>query len=513
MGRTTNTVRSVFWGAVNTIISLGLPFVSRSILIYYLGVEYVGLGSLFTSVLQVLSFTELGIGSALVYSMYEPIANGNDTKVRALLNFYKSSYKVIGSIVLVLGLLISPFLDQLVEGSIPGNINLQYLFWIYLTNNVVSYFVFAEKSSLLLACQRDDINSQVSLLTKVILNGTQILLIVLFKNYYLYTICIPICTIINNVLVNRIARKVYPQYYCEGIVEKSELNTIKKNVGGLIFQKIGNIVLGSVDTIVISGFLGLKVLGIYNNYYYIYTSLDTFLGMIRRALTPSVGNSIASESKEKNFHDFQKFHMLYEWIIVWWSACILCLAQPFMEIWVGKSVMFSDSFLVLFVVYFFCFKWLDMIHVYREASGIWWEGRWMPLIAAAVNLFFNILLVQIIGLSGVMLSTIICLLAVHDTVGVYILKKYYFKKIMNLRRFYLRQGYVILSAVVVCVLSYLACQFFEFQGILLIVVRFIICMILPNILLALLWKKFGTTAYILDMIKTILLKSIRGRKK
>lgn len=489
--RTVNTTRNIFWGAISTVVSIGLPFLTRSVIIYTLGVEYVGLGSLFTSILQVLSFTELGIGSALVYSMYEPVAHGNDEKVCALLNFYKKSYRVIGIVVLIAGLALAPFLDKLVEGDIPDSISLHFLFLIYLANNAVSYFVFAEKSSLLLACQRDDLSSRINLVVKSLLNLLQVVVILSFHNYYLFSLCIPACSIINNIITAWIAKKRYPQFYCKGSVDQQELQKIRKNVGGMVFQKIGNIVLSSVDTIVISVFLGLQTVGLFNNYYYIFTALNMFLGMICRALIPSVGNSIACNSKEKNYQDFQKILRLYEWIVVWWTACMLCLIQPFMKLWVGESMMLPDFMAVLFAAYFFIFKWLDVVYVYREASGIWWEGKWFPMLSAVINLTLNIVLVQVIGLAGILLSTILCIFFVHDTVGVVILKKYYFQETMNLKAFFKNQAFVLLSALLICAACYLLCSLFTFGNILTLAVRLVVCLVIPNVGLSLLWRKYG----------------------
>ncbi len=335
--------------------------------------------------LQVLSFTELGLGSALVYSMYEPIANLDDAKVRALLNFYKKSYRVIGCIIMAVGLAISPFLDKLVDGDTPADINLYILFLIYLANNVIGYFMFAEKTSLLLACQRDDLNSRAALIIRVVQNALQIIIILISKDYYLFSICIPVCTVLSNLLSAFISKKEYPQYYCEGKIDKQELKSIEKNVGGMVLQKTGNIALTSVDTIVISAFLGLRILGIFNNYYYIITALNMLLGMICRVLIPAVGNSIACESKEKNYKDFQKFLLIYQWIVIWMSVCTLCLFQPFIKLWVGEELMLPNNIAILFAIYFFIFKWLDIVYVYMEASGIWWQGKMFPLISAASN--------------------------------------------------------------------------------------------------------------------------------
>ena len=315
---------------------------------------------------------------------------------------------------------------------------------------------------------------------------------------------------IQQIVAGRVAKKVYPQYYCDGDISVETRATIKKNVSGMVFQKIGNIVLTSVDTIVISSFLGLRVLGIYNGYYYIFTSLNAFLGVILRSLVPSVGNSIISSSAEKNYSDFKKIHMIYSWIVVWWSTCILCLAQPFMELWVGRELMLSDEMVVLFAAYFFFFKWLDIAYVYRESNGIWWQGRWLPIIAATINVILNIILVQIIGLAGILVSTIISLILIHDTLGVYILKKYCFDNVMNLRKFFVRQVLIFVSVLIVSVCTYFVCRYINLSTVKTLIVRGVICATLPNIILAVLWYRWGVAKNIRDLLQNVFRRKLGG---
>ena len=290
MNRTENASRNIIWGILNKIISLGLPFIIRTIMIYTMGMQYVGLGSLFTSVLQVLSFAELGVGSALVFSMYKPIADGNDDKVCALLNFYRKIYRVIGCVILALGLVMLPFLKYLIAGDLPKGINLQVLFIMYLLNNVLGYFLFAYKQSLFTASQRTDMISKIGMGLQLISSIAQILSLVLLHSYYAYVAVVPVITCLNNVCIGILTDKYYPQYRCKGKIEKEELHSIEKKVGGMVLQKIGGIVLTSVDTIVISAFLGLTSLALYQNYYYIITALFGFLTVIMQSIIAGVGN-------------------------------------------------------------------------------------------------------------------------------------------------------------------------------------------------------------------------------
>lgn len=485
MSRTKNASRNIVWGILNKIITLGLPFVTRTVMIYTLGMNYVGLGSLFSSILQVLSFAELGIGSALVFSMYKPIAEENNAKVCALLNFYRKTYRIIGIVILVLGLAIMPFLNFLVAGDVPKGINLQILFTIYLANNLVGYFLLAYKQSLFTASQRVDMISKIGMALQVLSSLAQIIILLTIKNYYFYALVIPAITVINNLLVGILTDKAFPQYKCEGNIEKNEQKEIEKKVGGMLFQKIGSIINSSADTIVISSFLGLRILGVYNGYYYVITALVGLIAVIQQSMIPAIGNSIVLDSVEKNLKDFKKFQLLYLWIIVWWSACLLGLYQPFIRLWQGQENMLSNLIVLLLVIYFFTFKMGDVSWMYRESMGLWWECRFIPLITAIVNLVSNIILVNVIGLPGVLISTIVSMSFINLPWNSKVLFLNYFKSTKEWIRFMLRTAMYFLSMVIVSGITLGVCILLPGTGWTNLILRMIVCGIVPNILLIL----------------------------
>lgn len=483
MSRVKNASRNIVWGVLNKIVVLLLPFITRTVMIYTLGMEYVGLNSLFTSILQVLSFAELGIGSALVFSMYEPMAENDDKKICALLNLYKKTYRIIGVIILAAGLAILPFLNYFVNGSVPNNINLQILFVIYLLNNLAGYFLFAYKQALFTAAQRVDVISKVGMILQLFLSIFQVVILILFKNYYMYSIAIPIVTIVNNIIICVVSDRTFPQYKCYGCICEEEKKDIEKKVGGLLFQKIGNIILTSADTIVISSFLGLRVLGIYNGYYYVITALLGFLAVIQQAIIPAIGNSVVLESKAKNLKDFRMFHLLYMWIVIWWCCCLSGLYQPFISIWQGSSNMLSDKMVMLFVMYFFCYKMGDVCWMYREAIGLWWEARYIPLISSIVNLIVNIILVNCWGLAGVLISSILALAVINFPWSSKVLFLTYFKSKKEWISYMSRNiGYFIIMIGISFITSTI-CSIFRDYNIISLIIRLIICLIIPNVLL------------------------------
>ena len=240
--RTKNATRNIIWGMLNKFASLVFPFILRTTIIHMLGSEYLGLNSLFTSVLNVLSLAELGFGSAMVYSMYKPIVENDSKTICALLNLYKKIYRRIGIIILFLGLLLLPFISYFINGDVPTDINIYQLYLIYLGNTVASYFLFAYRTSLLSAHQRSDILSKVSTLFTVLRSLLQFILLLAFKNYYLYAVQLLICTCLINIVDARIAAKMYPYYYCKGEIDNNLAKTIKSKVFALLSVKITTVI-------------------------------------------------------------------------------------------------------------------------------------------------------------------------------------------------------------------------------------------------------------------------------
>lgn len=476
-------LRNIFWGTVNRICRIACPFIIRTTILYLMGTLYMGLDGLFVSILGILSLAELGVGSALTYAMYKPLANGNDEEVCALLQFYKKCYRIIGLVILGVGLALLPFLSLLIKGDYPTDTNIYVLYLIYLSNSVLSYFLYAYKNSLLTAMQRFDIVSNINSVLYIIQAVIQVILLLTTRNYYCYVLVMPLFTAAINLATERYSSMRYPQYCCRGeldIVQKQEIMT---NVKGIIFQKIGDVVLTSVDSIVISMFLGLNILAVYNNYYYIIMALFSFSGILMSSLIPSVGNSCASESREKTFDDFRKFNFMYMWIAAWGSAFLLCLYQPFMKLWVGEELMLTFIYVVLFTVYFFIFKWMDMLHVYLQATGIWWQTRYIPLIAAAINLVGNIMLVMLIGLPGVIISTIVSILFVYNLGYLIAMLKIYFNKIDELPRMIFRQLYYLSVAIISSTITYVVSMQFFPTGLECFIWRIFVCALVPNVVM------------------------------
>ena len=505
--RTKNATRNIFFGVIYKVDTILFPFLVRTVMIYFMGTEYVGLNSLFSSILSFLSLAELGVGSALVYSMYKPIAEDDSDTICALLNLYKKLYKYIGAIILIIGLCLMPFLDKLVESDCPEDINLYILFAIYLANTVLSYWMFGYKQSLLTAHQRTDVISKRSLVVQTGMYICQIIVLLAFRNYYLYIILLPIFTVGTNIANAIIVNKMFPEYKCRGNVSSELETSIKKKILALFGTKANSIVLHAADNIVISAFLGLVMVGKYGNYYYIMNSIIGMMTIIYNSLMAGLGNSIETESIEKNYHDFNVLGFLNMWLVTFCSVCLLCLYQPFMRIWVGESNMFPMSVVVLLVVYFYVYQIRRIVLTYKDAAGIWWEDWIRPYVVMVVNIVGNLIMVQFIGIYGVILSTIISMIVSwpweNYTVFKFLFKrssKEYYKKILI---------YMLKGLIIACVT--LACCYWIPSGVGWFLMDILICIVLPNVLFILLFFKDKEMHQTINLIRTRYL--VKFRKK
>ena len=480
LDRTQNAKRNIVFGFILRVYQLLVPFVIRTAMIHYIGVDYLGLSSLFSSVLQVLNMAELGVGSAMVFSMYKPIAEDDTEKICALMTLYKTYYRVIGLVITIIGLLLVPFLPILIKGEVPADINIYVLYLLNLAATVFSYWGFAYRSSIISAHQRTDLISKINVVTSTVQYAVQMIVLVVFRNYYLYTLVYLGALILNNVTVGIIASKIYPQYKPNGNLDPKSTKAINKRIGDLFTAKLGSVIVNSVDTIVISAFLGLTALAIYQNYYFILTAILGFMSIIFSACTAGIGNSIVVETKEKNFNDLNVFTFIISWIAGFCSTCLLCLYQPFMSVWVGEELKLSFSMVICFSVYFFVYEINQLLNTYKDAAGIWSKDKFRPLITALTNLALNLLMVNYIGLFGILLSTILSMLFVGMPWLLYNLFTELFdrKKLIPYLRSLIR--YVVI-VVLGCIITYWACSFIALEGFALVVARAVVCCIIPNV--------------------------------
>lgn len=506
--RATNAKRNIIFGLLNKIVVIALPFATRTIIIRVLGEQYLGLGSLFTSILQVLSLAELGFDSAMVYSMYKPIAENDNDTLCALLAFYRKVYFIIGLIILLIGISILPILKVLIKGDYPSSVNLYLLYIIYLINTVASYLLFAYKGSLFNAHQRVDVLNNINTVINVGMYIVQIIILIFFKNYYFYAIVMVIATIGVNIATAIAARHYFPSIICYGMIGKEKKEEINGKIKGLMLNKVCHVSRNAFDSVFVSMFLGLTQTAIYGNYYYIMNAVTLVLSIVSSAILGGVGNSIVVETVEKNYRDMLKINFLYMWISGLCTVCLLCLYQPFNIFFFGTKLTFDIKIVILFCAYFYVLKMGDIRSVYVHANGLWWENRYRSLVESLLNIALNYILGRFFGVIGIVSATLISLFLVNFIWGSGIIFKYYFKTI-SVKEYYLVHIFYMFTTIVICGICYWVCSLIKLSIVPLMVVRLLIIMVLSNLLYFLVYRNTSQYKVAIPWILGI----INGKKK
>lgn len=497
--RLKNSTRNTIFGFVFKAVNIIGAFLSRTLLIYTLGVEYVGLDGLFTSVLTFLSMAELGFNSAIVYKLYKPISENNEEEICALINFYKRIYRVIGIIVLVIGLCILPFLGYFVKGEVPDDINIYSLFLIYLLNCCLTYWLFAYKTAILSANQREDLPNKVNCCSTIIKYILQITLLLCFSNYYLYAVIIPLTTILTNVGNALMAKKYFPRYICEGDISRESKKEITSKIKALFCNKIGVAIITGSDNIVISSFLGLTILGIYDSYYYIFSMIYSIFAIVHSAITPSVGNSIVKESVEDNYNLFKRIVFINNWGVTFVAVSTFCLYKPFIQLWIGEQNSFDDLFSLIMASYLYSWLYRFGVLIFKNAQGLWWQDRFRALTEAVVNLTLNLIFVRFIGIYGIMLSTLISSVIVSVPWESKVLFSEYFHSTpSSYFKGFLKNA---LYAILIAGITFSMCRMVPQESkVVCFAIQILICIILPNTLLFILNRNCPEFKFFVELL-------------
>lgn len=407
--RTSKALRNTAVTTVCQMFYLILSFVCRTIFTNLLGAEYLGINGLFSNILTILSFAELGIGSALVYRMYAPLAYGDNDKVVQFLKLYRRIYNVIILVIILIGLALIPFLEYLVEApDVEENVALLYL--LYLFDTVVSYS-FVYKKSLLIADQRNYVVSIFTQIFNVIMNIVQIIGLILTHNFVLYCVIRTICTLLCNIVCSLYADKKYPYILlpAKGKLSKGEIEGLKKDVKGLLLTKVASTAFSGTDNIFISVFIGLKYVGILSNYTLLLTTVNTVMNKIFDSITSSIGNLALSGDTEKTEEVLNKLFFLNTGIYGYLSLGIYFLIEKFVtEIWFTEEYALPNFLVMLIIVELFFRSIHYPLYTTRNALGAFSQHKVIFAAAALLNIVLDFILVKPMGISGLYLATIIC---------------------------------------------------------------------------------------------------------
>ncbi len=487
MSRTTNSIKNIQYAVAGQVFGLLAKFVSRLVFVRILSAEYLGIDGLFTNILSILSLAELGVGTAIVYSLYKPIAEDDIEKIKSLMDLFKKTYRIIGLVIMVLGLMLTPFLDYLIK-EMPDVAYIRFIFVIFVLNSAVSYF-YSYKRFLIIANQKKYIATLYRYAVFVLMNVIQIIILVITGNYILFLLVEVLSTFFENLLVSRKADQLYPYLKEKNIdkLAKSEMTTIKKNVQALIFHRIGGVIVLGTDNLLISIFIGIVAVGTYSNYLLVLSSLMMIYSLIFESLTASVGNLGITQSKKKNTAVFEMINFLAFWIYGFSSIALWNLVNPFIELWLGPQFLFDMTIVTVLVVNFYLTGMRKSVKVFRDAHGLYWYDRYKSLVEAVINILVSIVLVNYLGIIGIFLGTMISTITTSFWVEPYVLYRHGLKT--SVKPYFSAYGRYTLFTIVAALPTAYFCSFFKEAGFLYFVARAFICLIIPNLIFFIIFRK------------------------
>lgn len=410
------------------ILSVFLAFIGRSVFIHILGEEYLGVSGLFTNILTLLSMADMGFGTAIVFAMYKPMAEGDEEKLNALLKLYAKIYTVVGICVITVGLLITPCLQFFISG-VDSVEHIRLIYAMYVLNTGLSYF-FVYKSSIINVSQDGYIVTINKFVFKAFQQIAQIVFLLITHNFLIYCGIMVIFTLLGNISISQIANKKFPYILknTDTKVTKEELKLIKKNCGAMIFHKVGDVVVNGTDNLLIAKFVGVIEVGLYSNYSMIISNVLVMVNQVFSSIIASVGNFAVEGDSNNSKKLFKNIFFINCVIGGFCSACLFNLLNPFVRVWVGDKYLLDITTVFLIVAVFYMQVVRQTALTFKSAYGLFWNDRYKPLVEAIVNLTVSISLGKIFGIHGVFIGTLVSIVGVCFWVEPYIVYKYVFKE-------------------------------------------------------------------------------------
>lgn len=462
-----------------------MGFITRIVFTHTLSEDYVGINGLFTDILNVLALSELGVGTAITYALYRPIAEDNIEKQKSLMKLYSTFYKIVGMIVLGVGLLVVPFMDVLIKNQ-PDVDHLILIYLMYLANSALSY-LFVYKRTLIDAHQMLYIGILYQTIFLVLQDIVQIVVLVVTHNFILFLGIYIICTLGTNLSISRKADRLYP-YLKEKNVEKlpdEERKEIFKNIRAMLMHKVGGVVVNNTDNLLLSSIVGIVSVGKYSNYYLLIGSIRQILDQVFLGINASVGNLGVTEETGRVKKIFETSFFVGQWLYGFAAICLYELLSPFVAVSFGKKYVFDAGIVFILCLNFYVTGMRKATLIFRDSLGLFWYDRYKSVLEAVINLGASIVLALHFGTAGVFMGTLISTVTTSLWVEPFVLYKYRLKA--PVRYYFLNYAlYVAVLAVAWYVTDFL-CRIADGGYVRIIIVRLAVCIVVPNLIMLLLY--------------------------
>ncbi len=506
--RTVNVIKNSLFGVISKFGVLILQFICRTIFIKTLGSEYLGLNGLFTNILNILSFSELGLGNAIVYNMYKPLANKDYKEVSKLLRLYKKCYNFIALFIFVAGLLCIPFLNNLIGETPDIHENIYLIYILFLLQSLTSYFI-TYRRSLISADQKEYMCSNADLFSEVIASILKIFVLLVFKNYILFLVIQISRNIIANIILYIKSKKLYPEVDEKSVdnLPKEQTKEIFKNVKDLMLYKISSSINSGTDNIIITKLIDLTTVGIASNYSLLIGAVNQVIMNIMISFTASIGNLNVKDSVENREKVFYVLNFIVTWIYGFCAVMLVVFLNPFVNIWIGSEYTLTLSVVLALMLEFYVCGVQYAGYNYAITTGLFKKAKWGAFISAIINIILSIILGIKFGIFGIFLATGLSRLCVQTWLDPYLVFKYEFKK--SSKEYFMKFIRNFIFVMINLIICYLIFNNITINNIVVLLICVILCAILSNVIFIIL---FHSTWEFKDMINRIKFL-INDRKK
>lgn len=403
--RKRSSIKNAAYGLLVTVLTIAISFVNRTFLVKYLGVELLGLNGLFTEVIAMMSLAELGVGMAIIYSLYKPIHEGNHEKINQLMTLFKSTYNLIAIVIFFIGIVALPFIHLIVKGTDLSNGYIRLVFLLFVINASSSY-LFSYNTSLINANQKQYVVSIATTLWKFIFTGLNILLLYFFENYILYLVLLITQTLCTNIYLSNYVKKQYPFIDYKDKLPYEEKQIIFQDIKNIFIKKISGVITSSSTNILISVFVNTIQVGLYSNYLMIFSVVRTLKNQLSNALKASIGDLSVSENPHKCIVVLRQLTFMFFIFAIIVCSCLFSVVTDFITIWLGSEYVMAGS--IIFVAIFNLFLELssEPLWQYLEVSGLFKQDKYIGIAGSVLNLLIAFILGYHIGIIGIFLGTI-----------------------------------------------------------------------------------------------------------
>ena len=406
--RVENTIRNAKYNFPLYFVSIILGFVSRSFFLRILGVDLLGVNGVIGNLIGFLQVAEMGISVAITYSLFKPLSERDDKKINEIMILFKHYYKRISIIVLVTGLIVSIFLKFFIKSGISDS-SMYLYYYLFLFNTVITY-LFSYKQTLIIADQKQYVITLSTNITKLIKVIIQIAMLMILESYIIWIILEIVFNFINLVYLSKKCDKIYNKidfkksYDIQRI--KSENPRIVKDIKNIFLHKMANFVLSQTDGLLISFFLSLRDVGIYGSYVLITSSIAGLFTTVINSVTASIGNMIIESKVERVYSLFKKMYLMENYLALIISYTLYYIINLFMELWLGKGFDFSMEIIFVLMINLYIQISRPTVDRFRNNYGIFWD-IYAPVVEGGLNLIISILLIEKMGIVGVLIGTLV----------------------------------------------------------------------------------------------------------